>query len=416
VYLTGTVNSGPTPGFTAMTIGGTNDANSPVPLAGLSAFDIVVAKYTENGTSGTLSWVQALGNITSDNGTGIAVKGTSVCVTGNSGGKWYLPKLTDTGTAATQSWTYTGGGNGCNACTGLAANGANSYLTGSVTNNAVTANAVTFGSAGAPAGVAVSGVRSNASPDLVLLKYLDQGTIATLQWAQVAGGTQRDSGQGVAVSGTSVYVVGSAAPPTTFGNITFGNNANAAINFLAGLTDASTPEPLPVALTQFAATVEGSAAAVRLAWATASEKNSLRFEVERSADGVAFAAIGTVAAAGTTATACTYALRDVALPAGAALLHYRLRQVDLDGTAHYSPVRSVAVAAGLSLYPNPTAGGAATLAGAAPGALVQVLDALGRVAATVPADATGTARVPAGLVSGVYVVRAGSAALRLVVE
>ncbi|HEX8507619.1 MAG TPA: hypothetical protein VF630_19810 [Hymenobacter sp.] len=36
-------------------------------------------------------------------------------------------------------------------------------------------------------------------------------------------------------------------------------------------------------------------AAVRPAWATASEKNSQQFGVERSADGVAFARIGTAA-------------------------------------------------------------------------------------------------------------------------
>jgi hypothetical protein len=173
--------------------------------------------------------------------------------------------------------------------------------------------------------------------------------------------------------------------------------------------------PLPVQLVAFTAAAEGPAA-VRLAWATASEKNSRHFEVERSADGVAFVAIGTVAAAGTTAAPRIYALRDAALPAGAAVLYYRLRQVDLDGTAHYSPVRSVALATGLSLYPNPTAGGAATLAGATPGAPVQVLDAVGRVVATATADATGTAALAAGLAPGVYVVRAGSAALRLVVE
>jgi hypothetical protein len=68
------------------------------------------------------------------------------------------------------------------------------------------------------------------------------------------------------------------------------------------------------------------------------------------------------------------------------------------------------------LYPNPAPGGAATLGGLAPGTPVQVLDALGRVVATAPADTNGTAHVPAGLVPGVYVVRAGTSALRLTVE
>jgi uncharacterized protein YfaS (alpha-2-macroglobulin family) len=59
---------------------------------------------------------------------------------------------------------------------------------------------------------------------------------------------------------------------------------------------------------------------------------------------------------------------------------------------------------------------AATLSGVAPGAAVQLLDALGRTAATATADATGTATLAAGLAPGVYVVRAGAQALRLTVE
>ena len=178
--------------------------------------------------------------------------------------------------------------------------------------------------------------------------------------------------------------------------------------------------PLPVELAAFTATAEGPAA-VRLAWATASEKNSASFDVERSPNGVQFDRLGTVAAAGSSSAARSYALLDAKLPAGTALLYYRLKQVDLDGTFSYSPVRTVALkgaVAGLSLYPNPAHGGAATLTGALPGTVVTVFDALGRVVLVAPADATGTAALalPAGLPTGVYVVRAGTRALRLAVE
>ena len=102
-------------------------------------------------------------------------------------------------------------------------------------------------------------------------------------------------------------------------------------------------------------------------------------------------------------------------------MYYRLRQVDTDGTFSYSPVRSVVLTgavAGLSLYPNPSHGGAATLTGARPGTTVTVYDALGREVLSAPADAVGTAALvlPAGLPTGVYVVRAGNQALRLTVE
>ena len=62
--------------------------------------------------------------------------------------------------------------------------------------------------------------------------------------------------------------------------------------------------------------------------------------------------------------------------------------------------------------------GTATLTGALPGTVVTVFDALGRLVTSAPADATGTAALalPAGLPTGVYVVRAGSKALRLTVE
>jgi hypothetical protein len=188
---------------------------------------------------------------------------------------------------------------------------------------------------------------------------------------------------------------------TSFSIWTLGNSAN----------------PLPVELVSFEAATQGPAA-VRLTWATASELNSQAFEVERSLDGVTFAKVSQVAAAGNSATTRSYSMLDAALPVGARLLHYRLRQVDQDGTAHYTPVRTVALgaaAAGLSIYPNPTPG-AATLSGALAGAPVQVLDALGRVVATATADASGTAALPAGLPAGVYVVRAGAQALRLTVR
>jgi hypothetical protein len=178
--------------------------------------------------------------------------------------------------------------------------------------------------------------------------------------------------------------------------------------------------PLPVELTAFTAAL-AAPAAVRLAWATASEKSSASFNVERSADGTAFGTIGTVAAAGSSSVPRRYELLDTRLPGGAALLYYRLRQVDTDGTFSYSPVRTVSLtgaAEGLALYPNPAHAGAATLTGALPGTRVTMFDALGRSVTTATADATGTAALalPAGLPAGVYVVRAGSKALRLTVE
>lgn len=128
-----------------------------------------------------------------------------------------------------------------------------------------------------------------------------------------------------------------------------------------------------------------------------------------------------MAAAGISAATRTYGLVDAALPEGVGTLYYRLRQVDLDGSYTFSPVRAVrqaGQAAGLSLFPNPAQEASTTLLGATAGTSVRVLDALGRPVATATADAAGIAQLtlPAGLASGVYSVHAGSRALRLLVK
>jgi hypothetical protein len=127
-----------------------------------------------------------------------------------------------------------------------------------------------------------------------------------------------------------------------------------------------------------------------------------------------------VAAAGSSITRRTYALRDTSPTPYHSTLYYRLRQVDTDGTFAYSPVRTVTmggtVPAGLTLTPNP--GRATTLSGATAGEVVTVFDALSRLVLTATADADGTARLvlPAGLPLGMYLVRTGTRAVRLVVE
>jgi len=102
--------------------------------------------------------------------------------------------------------------------------------------------------------------------------------------------------------------------------------------------------PLPIALKATSGLAASPGALLR--WATASEANTARFVVERSADGLAFEAIGAVAAAGTSSAPRAYRFDDVADPAVA---YYRLRQENQDGTVAYSaaviPARASGVAA-----------------------------------------------------------------------
>ncbi|WP_460610450.1 hypothetical protein [Hymenobacter terrigena] len=66
-------------------------------------------------------------------------------------------------------------------------------------------------------------------------------------------------------------------------------------------------------------------------------------------------------------------------------VYYRLKQVNLNGTFSYSPVRTVAVSghAGLALFPNPTTR-ATALTGVQPGTVVTVFDAIGRQVTAAP--------------------------------
>lgn len=136
---------------------------------------------------------------------------------------------------------------------------------------------------------------------------------------------------------------------------------------------------LPVELLWFHAQYHGPA--VQLEWATASESDCDRFEVERSTDGATFELIGTVPGAGNSTTLVHYQYPDPAPHPG--FNYYRLRQVDTDGHHAYSPVRVVHVGSSgghVQVYPNP--GGPAVQVRTTPDAVGShflLLDATGRV-------------------------------------
>jgi hypothetical protein len=179
--------------------------------------------------------------------------------------------------------------------------------------------------------------------------------------------------------------------------------------------------PLPVELAAFTAGTR--ATTVHLAWTTASEKNNAGFAVEASPDGSTFRKLGWVAAkSGSSSNPRHYSFDDGTLTAYMGpTTYYRLRQVDADGTEHFSPVRAVAVPLGLAtrlqVWPTPTHG-KVTVAGLAPGETVQVVDLTGRVLLTTALPAHGPLELvlPARLVPGVYVVHGGGQSRRLVVN
>jgi uncharacterized protein (TIGR03790 family) len=97
---------------------------------------------------------------------------------------------------------------------------------------------------------------------------------------------------------------------------------------------------LPITLASFDVQMSGTAA--ELSWMTISEINNLGFEIQRRIEGeTEFASLPGVfiPGNGTTIEPQFYSYTDSTVPTGT--VYYRLRQIDLDGTSHYSEAVSI---------------------------------------------------------------------------
>lgn len=154
----------------------------------------------------------------------------------------------------------------------------------------------------------------------------------------VPGGTVSYSQSGTDVTGTvSVTNVTSFSP------------------FTLASTDFTSP--LPVSWLSFDVSWVNNKAT--LLWKTSMEKNNDHFEIERSEDGVTYYKVGTKDGSGSTNIEHTYQFVDVSA-APSQRHYYRIRQVDYDGQAAYSPIRQLSAIKNLTelanrwgIYPNP---------------------------------------------------------------
>jgi hypothetical protein len=178
---------------------------------------------------------------------------------------------------------------------------------------------------------------------------------------------------------------------------------------LGALQVTSPVGPLPVVLTSFGVSRAPGATAPEVAWTTASEQHSAYFVIERATDPrVGFQAVGQVAAAGTSTATHQYSLPDATAPTGV-VLYYRLRQVDLDGREHLSPVATLAAAGlleGFALYPNPASGSSVSLSlpsSLAAGSTVAIYSAVGQLLQQQFVSSEGPAALATtGLPMGIY--------------
>jgi hypothetical protein len=199
---------------------------------------------------------------------------------------------------------------------------------------------------------------------------------------------------------------------------TYNESDNELVATVSGFSEfafGSDTEPLPVELAGFEATTDEGA--VRLSWTTASETNNAGFRVQRRVDAPAasWTTIGSVDGAGTTTQARQYQYTDAAVPYEAAKIAYRLKQVDTDGSAHYTEAisveRRVDAVRLLGTAPNP-ARSQATVRYALPergDVTIRLYDVLGRqVRTVVQGERQGRHEQRLdldGLSSGVYVLR-----------
>ena len=126
-----------------------------------------------------------------------------------------------------------------------------------------------------------------------------------------------------------------------------------------GATELGTPgvdNTLPVELADFSASV--SDGAITLTWSTASESNNLGFEIQRKSDApdAGWVKVGFVKGHGTSSSERVYSFTDG--PEEVGTYFYRLKQVDVNGTATFSESVKAVLAAPKRFalkqnYPNP---------------------------------------------------------------
>ena len=225
------------------------------------------------------------------------------------------------------------------------------------------------------------------------------GSTVTLFATSKGGNTAGGGGALVTVTDNAGYNIAPSATTVTELQAV----ANGSKIAYRGIAWAPTALPLPVVLRSFNAALADKNTA-RLWWSTAAETGVKEFVVEKSSNGRDFSPIGKVAALNK-ATGSDYTFTDNAL-AASAIVYYRIKVSDLDGSFSYSKVMRVSTEESKSGFikvaPNPVAGNAATIVHdkAAVNAVVNVYTMQGKLVfmQRVPQGATQSMiTMPAGM-------------------
>ena len=203
-------------------LSGTYAAAAPARFAGVAltsagTTDVFLAKYADTGAAASDGWAVSGGGTGDDQGYAVAAQDSSVYITGyfSASGSArfagvavtgpglrdvFVAKYVDRTNRAGNGWVATGGARAYDQGQGLALNGTNVYVTGAM-QSAAFSNPVNF------AGVTLT--NGNGQEDAFVAKLVDNGTSFGPGWVTLGGSATADSGYGVAVRGTDVYMTGS---------------------------------------------------------------------------------------------------------------------------------------------------------------------------------------------------------------
>jgi hypothetical protein len=220
------------------------------------------------------------------------------------------------------------------------------------------------GSFSAPTGTLLNS--SNRLTHSAPRSFSGGGTSWTFNWVAPTSG---------APANVVFYYVGNAV------NGTGGTGGDAV---LSGSTSAA----LPVELLSFSAKM-GNNQSVNLSWATASERNSRHFNVERSLDNQKFDVVGQLKSVGTSNKIQNYQFEDNASNLSNNVVYYRLQQEDADGKTTVSKTISVDIESKstLKVYPSLAQRGAILQIETLKNAIIEVVNVNGQVVQTIQKSA-----------------------------
>jgi hypothetical protein len=220
-------------------------SGSSVYVTGFPAF---VAKFSD---AGSFAWSKPIGGARVYP-TSLAARGADVYVTGQFTGATatfgtttltqtsgspafssdvFVAKLSDTGTAATDGWALQAGGISSDSTTAIIANGSGLYVAGGFSSATASFGATT---------VTNNSTNTYYGYNAFAARIVETATGASFAWALPAGGAGGGRANGVAASGSSLYVVGDlGGGSASFGSLTVPGNANSGAGFLAEIGGAA---------------------------------------------------------------------------------------------------------------------------------------------------------------------------------